>query len=102
MAVVSSNCRPDKRCDADGTIEHVRLLFESNPDNASSTIFAYKELLRVIFDKSPILAQSCKVSGRDDGRTVTALMPTYLCLQCSGTNSAANRDRHGMAKKHML
>lgn len=82
---------------ADPRIEHVQLLLSNSQDVTNSSIQYYKMLLRVIFDKDPIIAQTSKTT---DGQITTSLTPNYLCLQCSAILPEEERAKHGNKKSH--
>jgi ubiquitin carboxyl-terminal hydrolase 22/27/51 len=79
--------------------EHLRLLMTKSQDSGTQTIRSYKKLLKVIFDNTPIIAQTSKTP---ENPPVTSLTPNYLCLQCSATCAAKDRPRHGEVTKHRL
>lgn len=79
--------------------EHIQRLLTKSQDVTTNTIQHYKMLLRVIFDNTPIIPQTSKSIDR---RTVTSLMPNYLCLQCPTTITARGRSKHGKLKAHMF
>lgn len=54
-------------------------------------------LLRVIFDNTPLVPQTCK---GPDGQIVTSLTSNYLCLQCSTIVPEEERSKHGNKKSH--
>lgn len=78
-------------------IEHVQLLLSNSQDVTNSSIQYYKMLLRVIFDKDPIIAQTSKTT---DGQITTSLTSNYLCLQCSAILPEEERAKHGNKKSH--
>ncbi|KAI0097452.1 ubiquitin carboxyl-terminal hydrolase [Nemania sp. FL0031] len=77
--------------------EHVQLLLSNSQDVTNSSIQYYKMLLRVIFDKDPIISQTSKAS---DGQINTSLTSNYLCLQCSAILPEEERAKHGNKKSH--
>ncbi|KAI2634554.1 ubiquitin carboxyl-terminal hydrolase [Xylaria nigripes] len=77
--------------------EHVQLLLSNSQDVTNSSIQYYKMLLRVVFDKDPIIAQTSKST---DGQIATSLTSNYLCLQCSAILSEEERVKHGHKKSH--
>lgn len=80
-------------------IEHIQRLLTKSPEVTTNTIQHYKMLLRVIFDKTPVIPQTTKSI---DKRPVTTLKPNFLCLQCPTTCTAQDRHRHGELKAHMF
>jgi ubiquitin carboxyl-terminal hydrolase 22/27/51 len=78
-------------------IEHVQLLLSNSQDVTNSSIQYYKMLLRVIFDKDPIVPQTSKIPN---GQVNTSLTSNYLCLQCSAIIPEEERVNHGNKKSH--
>ena len=54
-------------------------------------------LLRVIYDKDVLIAQTSKAG---DGQITTSLTSNYLCLQCSAILPEEERIKHGTKKSH--
>ncbi len=81
----------------DACVEHVELLLSNSQDVTNSSIQYFKMLLRVIFDKDPIIAQTSKAA---DGQITTSLTSNYLCLQCSAILPEEERVKHGNKKGH--
>ncbi|KAI0474260.1 ubiquitin carboxyl-terminal hydrolase [Xylaria cf. heliscus] len=77
--------------------EHVQLLLSNSQDVTNSSIQYYKMLLRVIFDKDPLISQTSKAL---DGQITTSLTSNYLCLQCSAILPEEERVKHGNKKSH--
>ncbi|KAI0857547.1 ubiquitin carboxyl-terminal hydrolase [Xylaria cubensis] len=77
--------------------EHVQLLLSNSQDTMNSSIQYYKMLLRVIFDKDTLIAQTSKAL---DGQITTSLTSNYLCLQCSAILPEEERVKHGNKKSH--
>ncbi|KAK4240748.1 ubiquitin carboxyl-terminal hydrolase [Achaetomium macrosporum] len=77
--------------------EHIQLLFNQGQAAIDTSIQHYKAILRSIFDTTPLISQTAKLT---DGPTVTSLTPTYLCLQCPFTLTEEDRARHGTKKSH--
>lgn len=76
--------------------EHVQLLFEQGQEVMNSSIAHYKQILRSIFDATPILSQT----SVHEGRPTTSLTSNYLCLQCPTTVAEEDRLGHGTEKFH--
>jgi hypothetical protein len=77
--------------------EHLQRLFNQDQATTNTSIQHYKAILRSIFDTSPLIPQTAKAI---DGQIVTALTPTYLCLQCPSTLTEDDRTKHGSKKSH--
>lgn len=78
-------------------IEHLQLFLTKTPETTTTCISRYKMLLRVVFDKSPIIRQTSK---SPTGTAITSLTPNYLCLQCSTTTTLNERAEHGKQTAH--
>jgi hypothetical protein len=62
------------------------------------TLANYQSILRNIHEKPSIIAQTHNSST--ESRSVVALRPLYLCLQCPCIMTETDRDQHFETKSH--
>lgn len=86
-----------RRLGADNWEEHVQRLLSQSQEVMNSSISHYKMILRGLFDAVPIVAQT---SANQDGRAITSLTPTYMCLQCPTVLTDEDHLKHGNKKSH--
>jgi ubiquitin carboxyl-terminal hydrolase 22/27/51 len=72
-------------------------MFNNGQETTNRSVSYYKQILRGIFDTTPIVPQTSKTL---DGLVVTSLTSNYLCLQCPMTCTEEDRIKHGNKKSH--
>lgn len=84
--------------------EHIRQLLTGNEDKTEQSIRHYASILKILNQKSSVLAQITSADVPKDGRPVkapvTIITPTYLCLQCSNVSESFDRDAHSRSSSH--
>ncbi|KAF1982070.1 ubiquitin carboxyl-terminal hydrolase 2 [Aulographum hederae CBS 113979] len=85
IAIVSYGC------------EHLQSLLK---ENRKMTMQQYVLLVQTVNDRHSLLLHTYKEHVAADGRPVSSLTPTYLCLQCPNVFTEEGRDKHWESKSH--
>ena len=77
--------------------EHLQSIFREHKKISATQ---YKYILQAIFNSNSALSQTPRSLKGSEGRPITSLTPTYLCLQCPGIFTKQLRDKHWEEKSH--
>ena len=84
--------------------EHIQALLAGDQAKTEQSIRHYASILKILNQKSSVLAQTTTADVPKDGKPVkapvTTITSTFLCLQCANVSDSTDREAHAKSSSH--